>query len=68
MVRSWMCVQHDLLGVSSGGQLLVPLNCAKVELDGRRYDNWRILFPWYQEAKKKESISKMFNFDFLKIG
>lgn len=63
-----MCVQHDLLGVSSGGQLLVPLNCAKVELDGRRYDNWRILFPWYQEAKKKESISKMFNFDFLKIG
>ena len=66
MVRSWMCVQHDLLGVSIGGQLLVLLNCAKVELEGRRYDNWSIFFPWYQEAKKKEFISKIFNFDFLK--
>ena len=66
MVRSWMRVQYDLLGVSFGGQLLVLLDCAKVELEGRRYDNWSIFFPWYQEAKKKEFISKMFNFDFLK--
>lgn len=66
MVRSWMRVQHDLLGVSFGGQLLVLLDCAKVELEGRRYDNWSIFFPWYQEAKKKEFISKIFNFDFLK--
>ena len=61
-----MRVQHDLLGVSFGGQLLVLLDCAKVELEGRRYDNWNIFFPWYQEAKKKEFISKIFNFDFLK--
>ena len=42
MAKSWMCVEHHLLGgggVPTEGQFLVLLHCLKVELDVTRYDN-----------------------------
>ena len=34
LVGSWMCVQHQLMRVPAGGQLLLLLYCAKVGIDG----------------------------------
>ena len=63
-----MCAQHHLLGVPTEGQLLMLLHCAKVGLDGRRYDNRNTFFSLVPGGKEKRSIFKMFICDFLKIG
>ena len=60
MVGSWMCAQHYLLeGTLQDGQLLVLLDCTKVELNGRCYDNWNMLSFLVPGGKEKSSIVKI---------
>ena len=53
-----MCVQHDLLWVPTESQLLVLLHCAKVEIDGRRYDNWNTFSSLGQKGKENNLFLK----------
>ena len=62
-----MFVQHQLLGLLAGGQLLVLSHFVKVGLDGRRYDNLSTFFSLLPRSKEKKKF-KMLIFDFLKIG
>ena len=59
-----MCVQHQLLGVNTGGQLC--LHFSKVRLRGRPYENWSTFFSLTSGSKGKNLIFKMFISDFLK--
>ena len=68
MAESCKCAQHQLLGVTTGGQLLELLHGSNVEFDGRRYENRSTFFPLLPEGKEKTFILKMFIFEFLKIG
>ena len=64
MVRSWMCVQHRLLGVPAGGQLFVLLHCTKVGLGSRDYDNRSTFFFLVPRGKEKKIYSEMLIFDY----
>ena len=67
MVESWMCDQHQLLGVPAGGQLLLLSPCAKAGLNGRLFENPSTFFSLVPRSKEKMYICKMFIFYFLKI-
>ena len=51
-----MFVQHQLLGLLAGGQLLVLSHFVKVGLDGRRYDNLSTFFSLLPRSKEKKKI------------
>ena len=65
MVRSWMCVQHRLLGVPAVCQLFVLLHCTKVGLGSRGYENRSTFFFLVQRrGKEKKIYSEMLIFDY----
>ena len=53
-----MCVQHRLIGLPSGDQILVLLHYAKVGIDVSRYENCSV--PGDKE--KNENVSKITTF------